>query len=218
MKALIIAKLEVTFEHGIKANKPKDIGLAAKVERTVQGQPVRGVGTHYVSAAAKELELERSKEFTRLHRLFRERFAATPLNGTYLITAPGEAKKFLAQQRVRRDVQARVVELNLSPAGATWDAEMLKDWSDKIKRQLEAISLGRQKDEVREEGLAALRALATCPILSSATSQKITELVAAVEAQKITRLELKRSLGDLRVELNGSSLASVSPRRGPKVS
>ncbi len=157
-----------------------------------------------------ELVKEKDADANRIRTEFRKRFLATPIDGLYVVPKPGMARGFIDGLGHRDDINVRVTEFELaSPNGL--DGGELTEWANRIKNQLSGVSLGRSK-EADEDGLRALETLARCPVLKPETGTRIKELVAALRAEKITRIELKRNLQTLDVQIEQAPLA---PRRTP---
>lgn len=212
-----IAKLTISYDRGLAHNDVRDvtqdgtrIGVLTRGDTTADGKVIRGLGTHYQSAEIAALVQERDKEARRIYTEFRGRFLATPLEGVYVISQRGEAKRFIDGLEIRSDIKVYVTEFELTAPGEL-NTDELRAWGIKIQRQLSGISLGRSK-EADASGLRALETLASCPILSKGTGNRIRELVAMVRDNRLDRVELKRNIETLPIELETSSL---SPRRSP---
>lgn len=215
-----IAKLTISYERGLHRNDERDLsaegktlGLLGRGDKTADGKVIRGVGTHYENEAVAALVKERDADARRIYSEFRGRFLATPLEGVYVISKRGEAKDFVSNIEHRDDIRVYVTEFELT-APAELNADELRAWGVKIQRQLASVSLGRTA-EADEDGLRALESLAGCPVLKKSTGDRIKELVADLRASKLTRIELKRGLEKLNVEIEQAPLAQLAPRRTP---
>ncbi len=217
---MLIAKLTIGYDRGLALNDATDlvnatagvgVGVVAhKGYTTVDGKVIRGLGTHYRSDADMILVKEKDADANRIRTEFRKRFLATPIDGLYVVAKPGMARAFVSELGHRDDINVRVTEFELaSPNGL--DGGELTEWANRIKNQLSSVSLGRSK-EADEDGLRALETLASCPVLKPETGTRIKELVAALRSEKITRVELKRNLQTLDVQIEQAPLA---PRRTP---
>lgn len=207
---MLIAKLSISYDRGLSINKEEDLGLTERKreQKTADGKVIRGLGTHYRSEFDQQLVKERDLEANRVRAEFRANFIVTPIDGTFFVPTKGAARKLLQNLQVRSDVNARVSEFRLeSPDGL--DGSEVSEWAGRIKRQLGTIQLGRKK-QLDDEGLDALVALSKCPVLKDKTAKRIRELVELVRAQKIDRVELRRGLDTLTVEVEPEVL---SPRR-----
>lgn len=219
---MLIAKLTIGYDRGLALNDENDLKagegaqqalIAHKGFRTADGKVIRGLGTHYRSDADMELVKERDADANRIRTEFRKRFLATPIDGLYVVPSRGIARGFITGLGHRDDINVRVTEFELaSPDGL--DGGELTEWANRIKNQLSSVSLGRSK-EADEDGLRALETLAGCPVLKKETGTRIKELVAALRAEKITRVELKRNLQTLDVQIEQGPL--LSPRRAPSL-
>lgn len=217
-----IAKLSIQYDRGLAHNDERDLTQTAdggkggfinrRGSKTADGKVIRGLGTHYRSEADAVLVAQRDQEARRIYQLFRSRFLATPLDGVYVISKRGEAKAFIDGTGYRSDMKVFVTEFELTAPGEL-NTDELRAWGTKIQRQLASISLGRSK-EADEEGLRSLEYLATCPILKKQTGTRIKELVAQLREGTMTRIEVKRHLDTLPVEIEQTPLA---PRQSPKI-
>lgn len=208
---MIIARLSVRYSRGVECNSPEDIGLKDAPATVESGGLIRGLGTHFKDEAERLLVQERDREWYRIRRAFRSRFMTTPIDGVYIVPRRGMAGEFVKSLDIRDDVAASVQEFYFAAAGEMSN-EAIAEWAQRVKSQLAQVALGRGK-EADEEGLSALETLTSCPAMGEETRRRVRELVSLVRAQKIDRLELKRSIADLDVKLEPGALA---PRRvGP---
>lgn len=216
---MLIAKLTISFDRGLAHNDTRDLKpedapegfkIAGRGDKTADGKVIRGLGTHFRSEEDAILVAEREKEARRVYNEFRSRFLATPIDGLYVVPKPGIAKAFVESLGVRPDIAVRVTEFRLESPGGLDGAE-LGEWATRIKRQLSGVSLGRSK-EADAEGLRALETLASCPVLTPSTASRIKELVAMVRENRLTRLEIKRKIETMDVEIETKVLA---PRQTP---
>lgn len=218
---MIIAKLTVGYDRGTARNDEKDLIAAAEAQaagqkllrrgaETPDGKVIRGIGSHFRSKDEQAAVKLRDQEASRVRNEFRKRFLVTALDGIFIVPATGVAREFIKTLDIRADVQVRVTEFILeSPSGL--DMVELGEWGDRIKKQLAGVSLGRTP-QADEEGLKALETLSRCPVLKPSTGTRIRELVAMVRDQKINRIEIKRRLETMTVEIDGEPL---KPRRAP---
>ena len=217
---MIVCKLTVSYDRGVARNDERiikdQLGLQEKAEvesgdARKDDRLIRGLGTHYRSAADAEVVALRDKDARRVYQEFRARFLSTTVDGLYVVPAPGVAKAFLSGLSYRSDIQVRVTEFELAAIGAGLGDTELSEWASRIRRQLGSISLGRSK-EADEEGLRALETLARCPVLKPETAASIQNLIGLVRAEKLGRVELKRKIETLDVQIDTAPLA---PRRAP---
>lgn len=222
---MLIAKLTISYDRGTALNKPDDLVasdtkptpqavnmVAGRGHKTADGKVLRGLGSHFRSEADAELVKERDFAAREIYTAFRKTFLAAPIEGLYFVPVRGEAKRFINGLDVRSDMRVSVSEFELT-APSDLEQQELADWSKRIKNQLSSISLGRNK-EADAAGLDALVSLSSCPMLQKETGIRIRELVALVRNSKMERVELKRSLDKLDVQVETSVLA---PRRTPKL-
>jgi hypothetical protein len=207
--AITIAKLRISLKDaGIQYNSATE--LETKVGRgsvLVDGKVVRGLGTHFASKEAQDRYNKLTARSNAIRDQFNSRFARFLFDGTYVVK-PGEGKEFAAQfVGDQPDITVDVFEYDVT---GDPDERELSVWSGRIKEQFKRAKLGRGED-VDEEGLKALETLAGCPILAAATRDRVLEMVGQVRAGKIDRVELKRGIGLLEVQVDNESL---SVRRG----
>lgn len=216
---MLIAKLSIKYDRGLAHNDATDLtvdGVKRDVRHpgdvTPDGKTIRGLGTHWRSPEDKARVEVLDKESRAIYLKFRSRFLSTPLDGVYVVPKSGSAKAFVQSLTIPADMTVRVTEFELAaPSGL--DGAELGEWAERIKRQLGSIQLGRSR-EADEDGLNALELLASCPVLKRSTEDRIKELVSQVRDQKITRVELKRHIETLNVEIEQ---APLPPRRAPKI-
>jgi hypothetical protein len=205
---MLIARLTISFERGVKTNRPKHLGLESTPSTTEEGGTIRGLGTHFVSKEAQEMTRICEKEDVRIRTAFRARFLISPLEGIYFVPEKGMAKNFIKDLNVRPEVTVRVAEFELTQDVPMEDAE-LKEWSERVK--INTVSIGRSK-EADENGLRCLEYLVSCPMITKETAQSIKNLINDVRSEKIQRVEFKRALDMVNVEVEASVLL---PRRAP---
>lgn len=216
-----IAKLVISYDRGLERNDETDLKgnetstVSSKGTQTADGKIIRGLGTHFKSQRDQELVKTRDQIASKIRQAFRERFVATSIDGCYVLNSAGEGKSFiddlgaeLNEQLNTFNVGVRVQEFDLVTEGL--DTGEIRAWSDRIRNQLAAVQLGRKK-EIDDEGLNALVTLSNCPLLSDSTGNRIRELVAAVRENKITRIEVRRSLAEMDVEIDQGPI--MAPRR-----
>ena len=102
------------------------------------------------------------------------------------------------------DLSARVSEYELF-AFEQMESDQIAEWAKRIKNQLNDVQLGRKK-EADETGLKALETLASCPVVSDKTRKQIKNLVAAVRSEKLEKIELKRKIELVTVEIDTAPL------------
>ena len=212
---MLIAKLRINLKDcGIQYNSSAELETD-KNRGTVlkDGKVVRGLGTHFASAEAKERFDRLTAEANAIRTKFGLRFMRGPLESTFFVGVLGEGKEYAKQFNANPDIEVSVVEYNLNSASGDLDEKDMKEWSERVKSQLKRVPLGRS-EEADEEGLAALETLATCPILAKETKDRIQLMVAEVRVGKMTRTDLKRGIALLDVTMDQSSL--LAPRARPE--
>lgn len=228
---MIVAKISISYDRGIARNHAGDLvgangngeapaqpapAILGRGEKTADGKVIRGIGSHFKSETVAERVRICDAVAKSIYQSFRERFVASPVDGLYVLPERGAGKAFIQSLAALVDnvglVNARVQEYDLTTDDDLESREVLA-WSRKIQNQLAGVQLGRKK-EIDENGLDALLALSKCPVLQEGTAKKIRNAVAAVRAQKIDRIELKRRIDNLTVEIDS---APLSIRRIPTV-
>lgn len=206
---MLIAKLTIGFDRGAKRNAAQDLGLEAEPTVTNDGEGlVRGLGTHYISAAERDRVQECEAEDRRVRKAFGATFVAAPIPGTYVVTSREAAEATLRDLAVDSRLSCRVQVYDLSPHGTMAESEM-RDWTDRVKRQLTATPIGRK--EVRGDGLAALEALAKCPLLDDGTADRLRKLIAQARVGGVDAPEFRRRLAAMPVVVRIAPAAA--PRR-----
>ncbi len=207
MSSMIVGRLHVSFDRGVKSNKALDLGLEKRPEETASGGLVRGLGTHFRSQEARDSAKLLSREESRVRDAFRRSFVGSPIPGIYIFPERGAGKALLDSLSVDPGVSAHVMEYELALTEAMPPVEIL-EWAARVKRQLLDVPLGKSKTP-DVDGLAMLSRLAACPLLSEDTREEIDKLIAGSKLEAISRVELKRGLKLIDVEIE----APVAPRR-----
>jgi len=208
---MIIAKLTITFDRGVASNKAQDIGLETQPTSTQDGGVVRGLGTHFRDEAARLAATERSTEEQRIRTAFKREFLASPIPGTYVLPSTGTGADLLTRLGVRPDIDARVCEYELAATNEALPPGELREWSERVKAQVDTVPLGRGKT-AGEEGLGILERLASCPLLADETRNALQGIIAEARLERIDRIEVKRRIEVLDVQVD---LAALAPRRAP---
>lgn len=206
---IIIGQLTIAYDRGVKRNRAVDLGLDSEPEETPDGGLVRGLGSHWRSEEDRDLVRQRGTEEQRIRKEFARSFMAAPLPGTYVLPSRGDGQRFLDQldPAPRADMRVTVAEYTLGVL--TQAPEDVRLWSDRVKRQLANVPLGRSK-EVGIEAIAVLQNLAACPMLGSGTRETILALIEDAKLSTVDRVDFKRRLAALDVEV---SAAPIEPRR-----
>lgn len=211
-----IAKLSIRYDRGIAHNAPADIGLESAPASTASGQDVRGLGTHWRSAEARDKAKACELEDRRIKREFRKAFPVGPFDGTFYVPRPGAAAKFLATLEPKADIDVRITEFDVTVDVGAFNDNDLKEWGVRVQRQIIEIPLGRGK-EAEEDGLKVLSQLISCPVLTEETRERLEELVSMAKSGRLERLEFARQLKITPVSVEESAIA-VQPRRVAPVS
>jgi hypothetical protein len=212
---MLIAKLRVSLKDcGIQYNSSAELETAkVRGSELVDGKIIRGLGTHFASKEAKERFDRLTAKGNKIREQFNQRFLRTPLESTFVVTTPGEAKEFAKQfDSERPDIDVSVFEFELG-ATAELDEKEMKEWGERVKSQLKRVPLGRG-EEVDEDGLTALLTLASCPVLAQETRDRINGMVAEVRVGKMNRADFKRGISILPVVMEQSTL--LVPRSRPE--
>lgn len=208
---MIIAKLSISYDRGLKRNNQDDLGIEKLEKHPESGKVICGLGMHYVNADIRTVVKQRDKIASEVRESFNSTFLRSPLDGVYMMPERGAAQTHLDSILIRPDMEVRVTEFELT-SDSGLDSREMEEWSKRVKKQLSAISLGRKKD-ADEQGLRALTTLADCPLVAKRTATKIKELVELLKTDKITRVELKRGIETMDVEIEAGDM--LSPRRAP---
>lgn len=201
-----VVKLTIGFDSGIHYNDAEDLGLEVKPSSTKDGGLVRGLGTHFSSAEDRARFMRLSKESNALREEFRRRFVVSNIDSLYIEMNKGAARSYVEQIDVDPQLRVRVQELNVE--GDLLDEEM-DEWKEKIRTQFKRQPLGRGKD-VDEAGLRAIEELSRCPVISAVTGEAVRTLVQQLRVGSLTRVDFKRNLETLELELDQTPL---QPRR-----
>lgn len=205
---MLIAKLTISFDRGIVSNKPDDVGLAKDVQTTPTGGIVRGLGTHYVSEEAKERAEECEAAERAVRTAFNRTFAGTPFAGAYIVPSRAEANALLSNTGIDPRISVRLSFFDLNPSGPLPQGEV-DEWVKRIRNQLEAAPLGRA-EEAGAAGLAVVERLAECPIIEKGTRDALLALVHDAKLEKVKRLDFKRRISELKIDLK------VGPVQAPR--
>ena len=79
---------------------------------------------------------------------------------------------------------------------------------DRLRNQLGKVPLGRGKSATAE-GLDVLDKLAACPVLAEETAKGLRELIAATRLDRVDRVEFKRRLAEMPLDV------AIGPHRPP---
>jgi hypothetical protein len=204
---MLIAKLRVSLKNvGIGYNSGAELGTD-KTRGAVlpDGCVVRGLGTHFADAAAKERFDSLTREANEIRSQFNRQFMRTPIDGTFVIPIKGQGKMFVEGLTANPDVEVSVIEFELYGAGDSLDMEEMQEWGQRVKNQLLRIPLGRGKD-IDEEGLSSIASLADCPVMERNTATKIKALVQDVRDNKLSRQDFKLALERVNIEMDPAAL------------
>ena len=214
MPPMIVGKLSISFDRGVKQNSKEDLALAEEIRKTTDGGVVRGYGTHFRSEEAKEFADKCTKEEKRLRKTFAQHFAKAPIPGLFVTPDKAAARRLLNELSVDPDVSATLQFFDMGPNEPMTPIE-IQDWAKKIEGQIKEAPVGRES-EVAKEGLDTIERLASCPLLNSKTAENLRELVRMARITQITRVEFRRKLSAIPVSIGDEpAVAPVSPRRTP---
>jgi hypothetical protein len=211
---LKVARLIVSFDRGVKRNAPQDIGLNAEPSESGDGKLIRGLGTHFLSAEDRDRAKACEAEDARLRKAFNYNFTRSPIPGMFLVESKASARAFLAGLTPSALVKADVRVYDFSPDGGDFETADVRDWIDRIRTQLTGVEMGRAKEGVDEKfanGLDIVERLAACPFLSDATRRTILATIADARLAKVNRVEFKRRIATMALDLNVKPV--VAPRR-----
>jgi len=222
---MIVAKLTVGFDRGAVRNTKEDIvriddaapnnvtgNIVSEGGRTADGGIIRGLGTHYVSEEARATAERCEAEERRIRSAFNRTFVAAPIPGVYLLPDRHSGATLLASLAPSSEVAVRCAVYDLSPHGTLPPAE-IAEWTERVKKQLAAVPLGRAENAAAE-GLDILDRLAACPVLAEETRLKLRELIAGARIEKIQRVDFKRRLGEIKLDVVVIGAPQAAPRRG----
>lgn len=206
---MLLVRLNLSFDRGVKRNDAKDIGLDTEPTQTTDGGLVRGIGTHYISEAAREEAVALEAEDRRIRKEFAQAYLSAPIPGLYVVPDVESGPRLLASLNVDPRMTARCAVYNLEQGAQLPPAE-LQEWTARLKRQMEKAPLGRAVN-ANAEGLAVLERLAACPVLSKATQAALTDLIQLAKLDKLERVEFRRRLSTLAIDVEMGPV--VAPRR-----
>jgi hypothetical protein len=206
---MLIAKLRISLrDAAIQYNRADELGTSTTRGTVLaDGKVIRGLGTHFLNAAAQQRFDKLTSESNAIREKFNRRFLRSPIDGVYVIGNKGEAKEFVKALAYDGGLEVWVTEFELGNTNGGLDSTEMTAWAGKVKTQLEKIPLGRGKKEtIDPEGIAALEALSKCPVLSAETAAAISALAVQAKANQCDRVELKRSIELLTVTMDQGSL------------
>lgn len=211
---MIVARISMSFDRGVARNNPQDVGLGDNPVLTPEGGEIRGLGTHFISPEAKVFAEKCTAEEARIRKSLDRRLMRSPIPGLYVLSYDGEGDSILRSLDPIPEVNARCKTYNLTSNGSIEGAE-LTDWIERIKAQLKMIPIGKGRGKsVSEEGIEITEQLAKCPILSESTKNAILSLVAKAKFDQIEKMEFRRQLVDLTIEIDTADDIFVAPGRG----
>ena len=216
---MIVATINISYDRGLTRNTEDDLKenpnalIRGKGSVLPDGGVIRGLGTKFRTEDSAKRVKERDQYAKEVYGAFRARFLATPIKGVYMIPRWKDGKKFQESLGHLDGVRVSVIEFELVSQDRLDNQDAL-EWAKKVKSQLQSVELGRKKD-ADEMGLRALLTLASCPILTKDTAERIRNAVAGVRSSRIDKLELRRQLSTLEVGVSQDTL--LSPRRAPVV-
>lgn len=208
---LLIGRLCISYDRGTARNKATDLGLDSRPQETTDGQPVRGLGSHWRSKEDRDIVMERSKEEGRIRDAFKRAFVAAPFPGTFILADPKEGERYLSglDPQPRADVRVSVEVYTL---GVIEQApEEVERWGERVSKQLAKIPLGRAQS-AGGAGLQVLEQLAACPIISDESRADLLALIKDAKLERVNRVDFRRKLAEVKIQMEA---APVAPRRAP---
>jgi len=207
---LRIAQLSISYDRGTTRNQAADLGLDYRPSETTDGQSIRGLGSHWRSAEAKELVQERVNEEGRIRDAFKRAFLSAPIRGFFLIARPGDGERFLSglDPQPRADVQVSISEYVLGVV--TQAPAEIAEWSERVSKQLQKVPLGRGQS-ANGKALEIIEALANCPVISEQTRGDLAALIKDAKLGSVSRVDFRRKLAAVKVGVTTAEAAA--PRR-----
>jgi hypothetical protein len=204
---MLIAKLRISLiDASIQYNRPDELGTDKDRGAVLpDGKVVRGLGTHFANQAAKERFDRLTKESNLIREKFNRRFMRSPLEGVFVISKKGEAKEYVAGIPKVEGLEIYVTEFQLGGLDGGLDDQEMRAWGEKVKTQLSRIPLGRGK-ELDDEGIKALEALTSCPMLKPESAEYIRSMIAQLQVGKMDKIDFKRGIELMSVEMDQSAL------------
>ena len=204
---MLIAKLRISMKDATISYNSSEELETEKGRGTVlpDGKVIRGLGTHFANLAAQERYDRLTKESNVVREKFNRRFMRTPIDGTFIISEKGEAKKYIESLNINTELDVSVIEFELGATAGGLDNAEMQEWGKRVKNQLLRIPLGRA-NTVDSEGMDVLKTLSNCPVLSKETSEAIRLLLAQVEVGQLNRVDFKRSIELLDVNMDQATL------------
>jgi hypothetical protein len=210
---LTIGSLAISYDRGRARNNAKDVGLDETPRFTEDGLEVCGLGTHWKMGQA-ELVKARNTEAMRIRTAFDRAFLKAPIKGTYILPERGAGRRFLNEldPPVAWDVTCSVSEYRLEVMVQA-PAEV-RAWASRVTEQLSKVPLGRGED-AGQGGLALLEKLAACPVIADTSRKALTDLISDAKLAKVNRVDFKRRLAKLQVDVSAPAVEPRRPTRAP---
>lgn len=208
---MIVARISMSFDRGVERNRPEDVGLPVEPAETPTGGKICGLGTHFTSQEAEAFAKVCQIEEGRVNRLISREFVRSPIPGLYVLPDRNAGRRFLEKIEPLAAVNARCVVYDLTPGESLPQAE-LDEWKKRIQAQFTTAPLGRGQGAA-QEGLEIIERLAACPLLDRTTRDKVLSLVAQAKIEQIDRVEFRRQIAELDVQIDTSQTGSISPAR-----
>jgi hypothetical protein len=204
---MLIAKLRISLrDANIQYNRSSELGTD-KARGTVleDGKVIRGLGTHFANKESQERYDRLTKESNVIRDKFNRQFVRSPIEGVFIIAEKGEAKKYVEGLTINPELDIMVTEFEIGAPDSLDETEM-REWSKRVKAQLTRVPLGRG-DKLDDDGLKALETLAGCPVISKETADSIRRMVAEVRVGQMDKVDFKRGIELLNVEMDQTTLA-----------
>lgn len=206
---MIVGRISISFERGIKRNQKEDLGIVDEVIKVEEdGGILRGYGTHYKSKEAKEKAERLEDEDRKIRNIFKRTFPLSPIPGIFILPTKTAARELLDTLEIPDDLKVTAQVFTLNAEGGM-DKDSMQEWSEKIHKQFKDIPLGRER-EIEVDGLDMIEKLASCPVIGSKAREEIFELVQRARDNKIERVAFRRQLSAIDLDLDGGEQVAAS--------
>lgn len=209
---IIIGHLLISYDRGAARNKPEDLGLDSEPEETSDGGRVRGLGTHWRSDEARARTEKCMQEERRIRKALKDTFVSAPFKGTVVLPDTEAGQRFLRQLDPQPDSDVRVSMSTYVLGVLAQTSAAMNEWNERVARQIQKVPLGRGKD-VAADALNVLTNLAYCPVIGSTTRDALLALIEDAKLARVKRVDFKRRLSSIKVDVAGTSVTPRRPKR-----